>query len=71
MALLRWLQPRNGLPDPRGLLSSSIPSQAIAAANQEVKGAIRSTSIVGNMHHTGSIVQLFGPKLASTPAIMV
>jgi len=44
MALLRWLQPRNGLPDPRGSLSSSIPSQAIAAANQEVEEAIRTAS---------------------------
>ena len=43
MALLRWLQPRNGLPDPRGSLSSSIPSQAIAAANREVE-AIRTAS---------------------------
>ena len=44
MALLRWLQPRNGLPDPRGSLSSSIPSQAIAAANREVEEAIRTAS---------------------------
>jgi len=44
MALLRWLQPRNGLPDPRGSLSSSIPSQAIAAANREVEEAICTTS---------------------------
>ena len=44
MALLRWLQPRNGLPDPRGSLSSSIPSQAIAAANQEVEEAIHTAS---------------------------
>jgi len=44
MALLRWLQPRNGLPDPRGSLSSSILSQAIAAANREVEEAIRTAS---------------------------
>ena len=44
MALLRWLQPRNGLPDPRGLLSSSIPSQEIAAANREVEEAIHTAS---------------------------
>ena len=44
MALLKWLQPRNGHPDPRGLLLSSIPSQAIAAANQEVEEAIRTAS---------------------------
>ena len=44
MALLTRLKPRNCLPDPRGLLSSSIPSQAIAAANQEVEEAICTTS---------------------------
>jgi len=44
MALLRWLQPRIGLPDPRGSLLSSVPSQAIAAANREVKEAIRTAS---------------------------
>jgi len=44
MALLRWLQPRNSLPDPRGSLSSSIPSLAIAAANQEVEEAICTAS---------------------------
>ena len=44
MALLRWLQPINGLPDPRGSLLSSIPSQAIAAANREVEEAIRNAS---------------------------
>jgi len=37
MALLKWLQPRNGLLDPRGLLSSF---QAITAANREVEEAI-------------------------------
>ena len=30
---------RDGLPDPRGSLSSSMPSQAIAQANQEVQEA--------------------------------
>ena len=39
MALLRYLKPRDGLPDPRGSLSSSMPSQAIAQANQEVQEA--------------------------------
>jgi len=53
MALLRWLKPENGLPDPRGSLSSSIPSQAIAAANQEVEEAIHTTS----SGETGSIRQ--------------
>ena len=37
MALLRYLQLRDGLPDPRGSLSCSVPSQAIAQANKEVE----------------------------------
>ena len=69
MALLRWLQPRNGLPDPRGSLSSSKPSQAIAAANREVE-AIRTASS-GKRAPYGHYSRLFGPKLASTPAIVV
>ncbi len=40
MALLRYLRPVDGLPDPRGSLSSSIPTQTIAEANKEVQKAI-------------------------------
>ena len=40
MALLRYLKPRDGLPDPRGSLSSAMPSQAIAQANREVQEAV-------------------------------
>ena len=36
MALRRYLQPKDGLPDPKGPLSSSISSAAITQANQEV-----------------------------------
>ena len=39
MALLRFLQPTTGLPDPRGALSSSVPSQAIAEVNRQVQEA--------------------------------
>ena len=39
MALLRFLQPTTGLPDPRGALSSSVLSQAIAEANRQVQEA--------------------------------
>ena len=41
----------NSLPDPRGSLLSSRPSQAIAAANREVEEPSS-----GNVGHTGSIV---------------
>ena len=34
MALLWYLQRKDGLPDPKGSLSSTMPPQAIARANQ-------------------------------------
>ena len=42
MALLRYLKPVNGIPDPRGPLSLSIPSSVIAEANTQVKEAEKS-----------------------------
>lgn len=39
MALLRYLKPIDGLPDPRSSLSSRIPSVAIQEANEEVRQA--------------------------------
>ena len=39
MALLKYLQPKDGLPDPKGSLSLSVPPHAIAAANREVAEA--------------------------------
>ena len=38
MALLQYLQRKDSLPDPK--LSSAIPAQAIARANQEVQAAV-------------------------------
>ena len=38
MALLRYLQPKDGLPDPR-VFSLAVPSQAMAEANREVQEA--------------------------------
>ena len=38
MTLHRYFQPQNGLPAPKGSISSIIPSQAVAQANQEVLG---------------------------------
>ena len=37
MSLLQYMTPTNGLPDPRGSLSTTISRQAIAAANQEIQ----------------------------------
>ena len=42
MFLLRYFKPKDGLPDPRGTLSSSIPAAAIAQANKEVQRATSS-----------------------------
>ena len=40
MALLRYLRLLNGLPDPRGLLSSKVPS-GLAEVNRHVQEAIQ------------------------------
>ena len=41
MSIRRYLKPI-GLPDPKGSLSTTIPSATIASANREVQKAIRS-----------------------------
>ena len=40
MALLHYMKSVGGLPGPRGALSSSIPTQAIAEANKEVQKTV-------------------------------
>ena len=42
MALLRYFKPKDGLQDPRGALSLSIPSSVTAQANMEVQKTISS-----------------------------
>ena len=42
MALLHYLQPTRGLPDPRGPLNSQVSATTIAAANKEVEKAMKS-----------------------------
>ena len=37
MALLRYFKHKDGLPDPKGSLSQSVPSQAIAAATKRCR----------------------------------
>ena len=39
MALLQYLQREDGLPDPKGSLSSEVPAAAIARVNQQVQAA--------------------------------
>ena len=41
MALLKFLKPRESLPDPKGQLSASVKSSAIASANREVEAELR------------------------------
>ena len=40
MLILSYFKPKDGLPDPKGSLSSILPSQAIALANKEVEKVI-------------------------------
>ena len=40
MLILSFIKRKDGLPDPNGLLSAAIPSQAIALANREVEKVI-------------------------------
>ena len=40
MSLLKYLKLRDGLPDPKGSLSNSVASSAIAMANKEVEKEI-------------------------------
>ena len=42
MSLLCFFKPKDGLPDSTGALSTSVPSAAIAQANQEVQNPISS-----------------------------
>ena len=42
MALLRYFKPANGLPDPKGSLSTTISPDDIAEMNKEVEEATRS-----------------------------
>lgn len=44
IALLRYLKPTDGLPDPKGSLSSSIQPQATVQGNEEVKKTPKSIS---------------------------
>ena len=36
MSMLNYFKPKDGLPDPKGPLSQSVSSRAIAVANSEV-----------------------------------
>ena len=43
MSILRYFKPKDGLPDPTGALSTSVPSAAIAQANREIQKAVTSS----------------------------
>ena len=60
MALLKYLKAsKDGLPDPRGSLSSAILTQAIAEANREVKQLLSHHSANGGKR--GSYKRYFYP----------
>ena len=40
MSILKYLRPKDGLPDPNGSLSAVVNPQAIARANKEVEAVI-------------------------------
>ena len=50
MALLKYLEQKNGLPDPRASLASAVPSQAFAEANREAQAARSSKQKRGPYH---------------------
>ena len=43
MSLLRYLKPIDGLPDPKGYLSTTMSREDITAANQEVQKELNAT----------------------------
>ena len=46
MSILNYFKPRDGLPDPKGSLSSCLSSQAIAAINKEVEKVMPSSNSI-------------------------
>ena len=44
ISIRQFFKPKNGLPDPKGSLSASLPSQAIALANKEVQNVVNGTA---------------------------
>ena len=45
MSIRRFFKPKNGLPDPKGSLSASLPLQAIALANKEVQNVVNEKAV--------------------------
>ena len=45
MSILRYFKPKDSLPDPKGSLSASMSSEAIASANGEVQEAMASSCV--------------------------
>ena len=63
MSIRNYFQPENGLPHPKGSLSCSLPSQAIALTNKEVEKVIGRTKKRG-VQRTVSIHHVVGIPLA-------
>ena len=67
MLIRRYFQPENGLPDPKGSLSCSLPSQAIALANKEVVKVIGRTKKCGVQRTEYRSTTLWGPSCTAKP----
>ena len=63
MALLKYLKPcsKDGLPGPKGSLSTVIPSRVIGQANQDVQQAIADQSDEQSVEQSGKSKKKRGP----------
>ena len=62
MSIRNYYQPENGLPHPKGSLSCSLPSQAIALANKEVE------KVMGRTKKRGVQKQSIDPPRCGDPS---
>ena len=60
MSIGSYFQPEDGIPDPKGSLSCSLPSQAIALANKEVEKVIGRTKKRGVQRTEYQSITLWG-----------
>ena len=69
MSIRSYFQPENGLPHPKGSLSCSLPSPAIALANKEVEKVIGRTKKRGvqRTEYRSTICMLWDPSHTAKP----
>ena len=74
--ILRYFKPRDGLPDPNGSLSASLPTQAIAAVNREVERTIDAAKGNRSMHGIssppcGRSAEYLPPPVTIDPTLLI